>query len=151
MRYLKPYKLFESVENKSTEVEVTINHILYELSDIGFEADCNVWKAEDNKLFFEITVSKSKEVPDGWGGSGSEATEEFNWSDIKDTMDRFCYYLFTISSNMKFEHEDTNSESHSWNFNNYNDLLIKIEEEFTEYYNKYEGWFRLGFVIELKN
>ena len=34
---------------------------------------------------------------------------------------------------------------------NYNDLLIKIEEEFTEYYNKYEGWFRLGFVIELKN
>jgi hypothetical protein len=153
MIYLKSYKLFESVENKSTEVEVTINHILYELSDENFDVDFNLWKVEGDKLSFEITIGKSNIVPDGWGGEGSEVREEFNWDDIKDTMDRFCYYLFTISSDVEFDYENS---TYIWNFNKvnelgYNDLSMTMKEEFTEYYNKYEGWFRLGFVIELKN
>jgi hypothetical protein len=35
--------------------------------------------------------------------------------------------------------------------NNYNELLVKMEQDFPDYYDKYEGWFIFGFVIELKN
>jgi hypothetical protein len=35
--------------------------------------------------------------------------------------------------------------------NNYNDLLAKMEQDFPEYYNEYEGWFRIGFVISTKD
>jgi|688.fasta_scaffold188707_2 hypothetical protein len=151
MIYLKSYKLFESVENKSTEVEVTINHILYELSDENFDVDFNLWKVEGDKLSFEITIGKSNIVPDGWGGEGSEVREEFNWSNISDVMDRFCYYLFTISSDVQFGYDDSHDEHCHYNINNYNDLLAKMEQDFPEYYNEYEGWFRIGFVISTKD
>ena len=151
MIYLKSYKLFESVENKSTEVEVTINHILYELSDENFDVNFNLWKVEGDKLSFEITIGKSDYAPDGWGGEGTTIREEFNWSNICDVMDRFCYYLFTISSDVQFEYDDSHDEYCHYNINNYNDLLAKMEQDFPEYYNEYEGWFRIGFVIELKN
>lgn len=50
MIYLKSYKLFENAETNS-EVESTINEILYDLSDIGYRAECNVWKSEDHKVW----------------------------------------------------------------------------------------------------
>ena len=151
MIYLKSYKLFESVENKSTEVEVTINHILYELSDENFDVDFSLWNVKDNKLSFEITIGKSNIVPDGWGGEGSEVREEFNWNDIESTMKHICYYLSTISSDIQFGYEDSHGEHCNYNIDNYNELLLKMKEGFPEYYNEYEGWFRFGFVIKLKN
>ncbi len=41
MIYLKSYKLFENAETNS-EVESTINEILYDLSDIGYKHMVNM-------------------------------------------------------------------------------------------------------------
>jgi len=160
MIYLKSYKLFENAQN--LDVESTINEILYDLSDIGYRAECNVWKSEEHKVWnhetfkwvktihFEVSVSRSEDVPDGHGGLGSISTKEFNWDDIKEVMDRISYYLFMISSSVEIRYYDSNGEEQSWNLNNSNELLKRMEEEFTEYYYKDEGWFRIGFAAELK-
>ena len=148
-RFVK-FKNFMKESASTDDFEVTMNHILYELSDNNFEVDFNLWKVEGNELSFEITIGKSNIVPDGWGGQGSKVREEFNWSNIEEVMIRVCDYLSIVSSKVTFIYEDIDGEHH-YNFNNYNDLLVKMEQDFPDYYDKYEGWFIFGFVIELKN
>jgi len=151
MRHLKPYN--ES-KVESVEVESTINDILCELSDESFDVECILWKVDGSKLSFEITIGKSDPTPDGHGGMGSKMRERFGWSDIGNVMDRLCNYIFIMSSKAKFNFESDKYWKGVYNsieHNNPNDLLLDMSNKFPDYYDESEGWFRLGFVIELKN
>ncbi len=158
MKHLTTYKVFEGKVNyetpESVEVESTIKDILLELNDESFDAECILWKVDGDRLSFEITIGKSSETPDGHGGIGSHPRGVFEWSDIRDVMDRLCNYIFITSSKAKFDFESdkyTYPGYTSIEYNNPKDLLLDMMNKFPEYYNKYEGWFRLGFVTELKN
>lgn len=162
MKHLKRYKLFEGADLSTNDIKLDIDNILYDLTDVGFDATCSLWRIREiadtyhgpnvnpknhKLLSFAILVAKSYDVPDGHGGFTSEVREEFKWSDIEEVMRRICDYLFTISSLVMFSYdENVDGESFAykdWRCGRSEGLLSVLKKEFPKYYYKDEGWFRI--------
>ncbi len=93
MRYLKKYKIFESVSEK------TVRDILLDITDdSNFNVDI---KEVDNHLEVYITRGsyldsrKTREIPEAPTPPGSGYPSNlFLWFEIKDTIIRLCEYVY---------------------------------------------------------
>ena len=109
MKYLKRFN--ESMDHK--EIKATLDDILLELSDEGFDIHCNVgWSVGTTS--FEIRVDRN-------GTS-------FKWEDISETMNRIYNYLSSLG------------EKISLGFFNENDEFFRISDRLE--YDTLERWFR---------
>ena len=151
MKYLNPYKLFES--DSDDEIKSTIDDILLDLEDEGFECNCNLGWSYKNALSVELRVYRTHTTSDGHGGIGyipSRHSSEYEfWNDIEDVMNRIYSYLSGISNKIKLNYILDGSDGEE-------NVSIRLKENtlkrlFPDYYVYTDGCFSdfvgCGFTI----
>lgn len=133
MKYLKSYKIFESRSDSDEEVKATIDDILLDLKDEGFDCHCNTGWGETG---FSVELRIYKESVD--------KIDEFEfWNGIEDAMNRIYSYISGISDKVKLYYirEVAHREE---------EVLLPLEKDtlksaFPEYYQKWSDGFTIYF------
>lgn len=133
MKYLKSYKIFENRSDSDEEVKATIDDILLDLKDEGFDCHCNTGWGETG---FSVELRIYKESVD--------KIDEFEfWNGIEDAMNRIYSYISGISDKVKLYYirEVAHREE---------EVLLPLEKDtlksaFPEYYQKWSDGFTIYF------
>ena len=145
MKHLTTYKLFEN--ESDDEIKSTMDDILLDLKDEGFECHCNVgWGSSG--LSLELRIYNSDEAPDGHGGFRSMRSmmSEFEfWNGIEDVMNRIYSYLSSISDKATLYYIFDGDEGEE-------EISVPLKQDtlkkmFPEYFRDDEG----GFIIYFEN
>lgn len=143
MKYLITYKLFESTLSESDDdVKNTMDDILLELEDDGFECHCNIGGGISGGLSVELRVFKY------WTDFSPlrQATNKWDtglkfWNSIEDIMNRIYSYLYSVSDKIDLYYVQDFGVVEE-------EILIPLKEntlkaEFPNYYNVSDN----GFII----
>ena len=116
MKFLKPYKLFESFPTKWSDMKYDIGDILLELQDDGMDITFNNVKFSDGEINFgtyEFVISKplaSSDHPHWFMDRGEYPHNLIRWKEVKDVVKRVTRYVHSKGGRIRFF-----SDGFEWN------------------------------------
>lgn len=148
MKYLKSYKIFENRSDSDEEVKATIDDILLDLKDEGFDCHCNTGyflnhcPRKRGETGFSVELRIYKESVD--------KIDEFEfWNGIEDAMNRIYSYISGISDKVKLYYINCVLTTQPLRVHQ-EEVLLPLEKDtlksaFPEYYQKWSDGFTIYF------